>query len=69
MDSLLVVNQVKGIYKIKNIDLLPIYEQIKELAEKFERVHFTHVQREFNKLADGMVNKILDAEAQGNNLL
>lgn len=63
MDSLLVANQMKGIYKIKNIDLIPIHNQIKLVAAKCERVHFIHVRREFNKLADGMVNKILDAEA------
>lgn len=63
MDSLLVVNQLNGIYKIKNQDLWPIYEKIKELAGKFDRVQFSHVRREFNQLADGMVNKILDAHA------
>jgi mutator protein MutT len=65
MDSLLVVNQLNGIYKIKNRDLWPIHERIKELAKEFERVSFSHVRREFNQLADGMVNKILNAhEAQ-----
>ncbi len=63
MDSLLVVNQLNGIYKIKNHDLWPIYERIKELSEEFESVKFSHVRREFNQLADGMVNKILDAHA------
>lgn len=61
MDSLLAVNQLNGIYKIKNRELWPIYERIKELSKKFDKVTFTHVRREFNQLADGMVNKILDA--------
>jgi ribonuclease HI len=64
IDSLLVVNQMNGIYKIKNRELWPINERIRELAEKFEKVSFTHVNREFNQLADGMVNKILNAHAQ-----
>jgi ribonuclease HI len=63
IDSLLVVNQMNGIYKIKNRDLWPIHERIRELVGKFEKVSFTHVKREFNQLADGMVNKILDAHA------
>lgn len=63
MDSLLVVNQLSGIYQIKNPELQPIYNDIKELATKFERVTFRHVRREFNKLADGMVNKILDEQS------
>jgi mutator protein MutT len=64
IDSLLVVNQMNGIYKIKNRELWPINERIRELAAKFDKVSFTHVNREFNQLADGMVNKILNAHAQ-----
>lgn len=65
MDSLLVVNQLNGIYKIKNRDLWPINERIKELATQFDKVTFSHVRREFNQLADGMVNKILNAHENG----
>lgn len=65
MDSLLVVNQLNGIYKIKNRELWPINERIKELATQFDKVTFSHVRREFNQLADGMVNKILNAHEQG----
>ncbi len=60
MDSLLVVNQMKGIYKIKNADLAPVYHDIKNSLIHFEQVTFTHVPRELNKLADAMVNEILD---------
>lgn len=66
MDSLLVVNQLNGIYKIKNRELWPIHERIKELATQFESVEFSHVRREFNQLADGMVNKILNAHEDNN---
>lgn len=64
MDSLLVVNQMNGVYEIKNRELWPINEQIREMMKKFDKVTFTHVRREFNQLADGMVNKILNAHAQ-----
>jgi len=60
IDSMLVVNQMKGFYKIKNRELWPIHERIRELMKQFEKVTFTHVMREFNQLADGMVNKTLD---------
>lgn len=60
LDSQLVANQLTGVYQIKNRDLWPIHESIKELITKFKKVTFTHVRREFNKDADGMVNKILD---------
>lgn len=62
MDSLLVVNQLKGIFKVKNRDLWPIYESVVELAKHFKKVSYTHVPRELNKLADAEVNEVLDAE-------
>lgn len=60
LDSSLVVNQLNGIYKIKNSDLWPIYEDIKSLMTHFEKITFSHVRREFNQLADVLVNKTLD---------
>jgi ribonuclease HI len=65
LDSLLVVNQMKGIFKIKNRELWPIHEAIKQLVAGFSKVSFTHVPRELNKLADAAVNRTLD-EAKGN---
>lgn len=64
VDSMLVVNQMKGTYKIKNRELWPIHERIRMLMTNFDRVTFTHVPRQFNQLADGMVNKTLDAHAR-----
>lgn len=61
LDSQLVVNQMNGIYKVKHSELLPIHNRIRELASHFNKVTFVHVRREYNQLADGMVNKILDA--------
>lgn len=63
MDSLLVINQMKGVFKVKNRDLWPIHQAIKELSTQFKKVTYTHVPREFNKLADAEVNKCLDLEA------
>lgn len=60
MDSLLVVNQLKGTFKVRNRDLWPIHDAIKQLAAKFDAISFSHVPREFNKLADAAVNRALD---------
>lgn len=62
MDSLLVVNQMKRIFKVKNRDLWPVHDAIIKLVPRFEKVSFDHVPRELNKLADAEVNKALDAE-------
>ncbi len=64
IDSMLVVNQLNGQYVIRNRELWPIHERIKELIGQFDKVTFRHVKREFNQQADGMVNKILDARAK-----
>lgn len=63
MDSQLVVNQMKGVFKVRNRDLWPIHEAVKESAKRFKKVTYTHVPRELNKLADAEVNVTLDNEA------
>jgi ribonuclease HI len=63
-DSLLVVNQMNGIYKIKNQDLIPIYNEAKHLIEQFNVATFTHIPREMNRVADEQVNNILDKHAK-----
>jgi ribonuclease HI len=60
IDSMLVVNQLNGLYKIKNRELWPINERIQTLLGQFEHVKFHHVPRELNKMADALVNKLLD---------
>lgn len=67
MDSLLVINQMKGIFKVKNRDLWPIHQAIKDLADKFGKVSYQHVPRELNKLADAAVNRALDKELTKSN--
>ena len=64
MDSMLVANQMKGIFKVKNRELWPMHDAVAKLVQGFEHVSFQHVPREFNKLADAAVNKAMD-EALG----
>jgi ribonuclease HI/pterin-4a-carbinolamine dehydratase len=61
LDSLLVVNQMKGIFKVKNKELWPIHNSISESIKNLKcPVIFNHVLREYNKKADSIVNEILD---------
>ena len=62
MDSLLLCQQLKGIYKIKKPHLVAIMHKIRETEGELG-VHFTytHVYREKNKEADAMVNIALDS--------
>ncbi len=59
MDSELLCRQLNGQYKVKNVGLIPIFLEIKKLAQGFETT-FEHVYREKNKLADAQVNKAID---------
>ncbi len=59
-DSQLVVNQMNGIYKVRNQELAPLHADVSEIAASFEKVTFAYVPRELNKIADAEVNRILD---------
>ena len=59
-DNLMMINQLNGIYAIKNNDLLPIYSDIQELLKQFDAVAFVHVRREYNKEADEQANLAID---------
>ncbi len=59
-DNLMMVNQMNGIYKIKNRDLVSIYDNIQKLVERFDACAFIHVPREQNTLADREANLAVD---------
>lgn len=61
LDSLLIANQLNGIYKIKNENLRIYYFNIKKMEGKIKsKIVYKHVYREKNKMADLLVNKCLD---------
>ncbi len=61
-DNLMMVNQMNGIYKVKNRDLLPIYDDIQRLLTNFEACAFMHVAREQNTEADAQANLAIDRQ-------
>lgn len=60
-DSLLVINQVTGQFKVKNVLLQELNKEALTLAKKFDYIAFNHVYREFNKRADQLSNLALEA--------
>jgi ribonuclease HI len=60
LDSELIVKQMKGEYKITDANIKNIKAQLDTLLPSFKSVTFTHFPREDNKLADRLVNLILD---------
>ena len=62
LDSELVVKQLKGIYKIKNENLLALAIEIKSLEQELGSViTYANIPRVKNKLADKLVNIELDS--------
>lgn len=64
LDSELVVKQLAGIYRVKNVGLRIIYDKICELKNDFDRITFRHVRREKNQEADKMVNLAIDKKGE-----
>lgn len=60
MDSELVVKQMSGVYKVRNENLIPLYEKAAILADRFPNFQIVHVRREYNKKADLLANQSLD---------
>lgn len=59
-DSLLVINQVTGLYKVKADSLLELHKEVQDLKSQFEYIEFNHVYRENNKRADELSNLALE---------
>jgi probable phosphoglycerate mutase len=59
-DSLLLVEQMRGNYKVKHPGLQPLHARARLLAHEIGRVTFEHVRREFNKDADRLSNLGMD---------
>ncbi len=60
LDSELVVKQMKGLYRVKNEKLLPLFMKAKALSAKFSSFKIGHVRREHNKIADALANEAMD---------
>ena len=61
LDSQLCQRQLNGEYKVKDATLKTLHGEVKLREEQFAAVEYVHVKREFNKVADRLVNQALDA--------
>ena len=59
-DSLLLVQQMLGNYKVKHPGLQPLHAKARLLAHEIGRVTFEHVRRERNAHADRLANAAMD---------
>src|SRR5690349_6564413 len=62
-DSMLVVMQLRGEWKVKHDGLRPLFDEARTLLRAFDEFDLAHVPRAQNADADLLVNAALDAEA------
>jgi len=60
LDSELVIKQLTGQYKVKNPGLIPLHRQAMSILKEFNNYSLNHIYRQYNKIADGLVNEALD---------
>lgn len=63
MDSMLVVKQMAGEWKIKHPNMKPLAAEVGALVRNFKQVTFTHVYRHDNADADQLANEAMDRGA------
>ncbi len=56
-DSEVLTNQINGSYQIKNLNLIPLYEEAKMLSRLFQKFSIQSVPRKQNKEADALANQ------------
>lgn len=59
-DSELIVRQIKGVYKVRNPGLRPLFERAQELIRRLKWFEIEHVRREQNRAADRLANQAMD---------
>ena len=59
-DSLLLVKQMLGEYRVKHPGLQPLHRAANALVARFRRVAFEHVDRALNAHADRLANDAMD---------
>jgi ribonuclease HI len=64
-DSELVVKQVRGEYKVRHPDLIPLHAEAMRMIRGFGRFKIGHIPREKNKIADKLVNRALNTMEAG----
>jgi len=59
-DSLLLVQQMLGKYRVKHPNLIPLHQKAKTMTAAFKRFSIRHTLRGGNKDADRLANKAVD---------
>ena len=59
-DSLLVANQVNGLWKVKHAEIIPLNKKARSLLSEYKDITIRHIPRELNSEADRLANLAID---------
>ena len=60
-DSELMVKQIKGLYKVKDKELVQLHREFnRRIRESGSKYNITHIDRSLNKVADKLANMAID---------
>lgn len=59
-DNLMVVNQINGVFKVKNADLVKVNADVRRLLDRFDGWTIEHVMRTDNANADREASRVID---------
>ena len=61
-DSLLIIRQVQGVWKVQKDSLRPLLQQVMQLQRRFVECQFRHIPRDKNSRAHELASKIVAQE-------
>ncbi|GBG72040.1 hypothetical protein CBR_g10975 [Chara braunii] len=59
-DSELIIKQMNGVYRVRKPHLVPLYQKVRNMADRFDFIEFVHIERAKNHVADALANKAMD---------
>ncbi len=65
LDSLLIVEQLHGRWRVKDAKLIPLHAEARHRLSRFDRWTVSHVPRSQNSAADALCNQAIDRVAAG----
>ncbi len=68
-DSQLIVNQVNGNFRVKDVKLKPLLREALSLIRRFPKFKIEVISREDNRLADSLANRAIDIMGEGEKFL
>lgn len=65
LDSMLIVEQLSGRWRVKDAKLIPLHAEARDRLRRFERWSARHVPRSQNSAADALCNQAIDRVKEG----